>query len=303
MQVGMIGLGKMGLNLVKNMIDHNIDVVGLDLNPDSLQQAAAYGAQTAVETAELVSKLSSPRIVWVMVPAGKPTNSTIDDLISKLDAGDVLIDGGNSNYKDNLEQNKRTTAAGIKFFDAGTSGGMEGARNGGNFMIGGDDPEAWKIIEPLFKAISEPDGYLYTGKLGSGHYLKMVHNGIEYGEMQAIAEGFDVLQASQFDYDYEAVAKLWNHGSVIRGWLMELAEDAFSKDPKLQKIAGRMHSSGEGKWTTQEALDLQVPTPIITMALMMRYRSMEDDTFTGKVVAALRHEFGGHSVDLVEDED
>ncbi|MHA5093947.1 decarboxylating 6-phosphogluconate dehydrogenase [Oenococcus oeni] len=297
MKVGMIGLGKMGLNLVKNMIDNKIGVVGFDLNSDSIDKAASYGAQTAVDTQDLVDKLDSPRIVWVMVPAGKPTNSTIDDLIEKLDAGDILIDGGNSNYKDNLEQNKRTTAAGIKFFDAGTSGGMEGALEGGNFMVGGDDPEAWKTIEPLFKAISVKDGYLYTGKLGSGHYLKMVHNGIEYGEMQAIAEGFEVLEGSQFDYDYEAVAKLWNHGSVIRGWLMELAEDAFSKDPKLDQIAGRMHSSGEGKWTLEEAMNMRIPTPVIALSLMMRYRSMQDDTFTGKVVAALRHEFGGHAVD------
>ncbi|EHN58207.1 phosphogluconate dehydrogenase (NAD(+)-dependent, decarboxylating) [Oenococcus kitaharae] len=297
MKIGMIGLGKMGLNLVKNMIDHDISVVGLDLNPASVQEAVDFGAEAAKDTQELVDKLESPRIIWVMVPAGKPTNSTIDDLISKMDAGDILIDGGNSNFKDNLEQNVRTTKAGIKFFDAGTSGGMEGARQGGNFMIGGDDPEAWKTIEPLFKAISEKDGYLYTGKLGSGHYLKMVHNGIEYGEMQAIAEGFEVLEASQFDYDYEAVAKLWNHGSVIRGWLMELAQDAFSKDPHLDQIAGRMHSSGEGKWTMEEAMDLRVPTPVIALSLMMRYRSMQDDTFTGKVVAALRHEFGGHAVD------
>ncbi|QAS69353.1 decarboxylating 6-phosphogluconate dehydrogenase [Oenococcus sicerae] len=301
MKVGMIGLGKMGLNLVKNMIDNGIDVVGFDLDPDSVKEAALYGAQTAGSTQELVEKLASPKIVWVMVPAGRPTNSTIDDLITKLDPDDILIDGGNSNYKDNLEQNKRTTKAGIKFFDAGTSGGMEGALTGGNFMIGGDDAQAWKTIEPLFKAISVPDGYLYTGKLGSGHYLKMVHNGIEYGEMEAIAEGFEVLEASQYDYDYKAVAKLWNHGSVIRGWLMELAEDAFSDDPHLDQIAGRMHSSGEGKWTTEEAMDLRVPAPVIALSLMMRYRSMQDDTFTGKVVAALRHEFGGHAVEKIAD--
>ena len=235
-----------------------------------------------------------------MVPAGVPTNSTIDTLIEKLDEGDIIIDGGNSNYKDNLEQNKRTTAAGIKFFDAGTSGGMSGARNGGNFMIGGDDAEAWKVIEPLFKSIALEDGYLYTGRLGSGHYLKMVHNGIEYGMMQAIAEGFEVLEASQFDYDYEAVAKLWNHGSVVRSWLMELAEEQFAKDPKLDAISGRMHSSGEGKWTIEESLDLEVPAPVIALSLMMRYRSLQEDTFTGKVVSALRNGFGGHAMDAAK---
>lgn len=299
MKFAMIGLGKMGLNLVKNSVDNGHEVVAFDLNADFVKAADEYSdlVTAASDIDDMLAKLPSPKVVWVMVPAGVPTNSTIDTLIEKMDEGDIIIDGGNSNYKDNLEQNIRTTAAGIKFFDAGTSGGMEGARNGGNFMIGGDDAEAWKVIEPLFKSIAQEDGYLYTGKLGSGHYLKMVHNGIEYGQMQAIAEGFEVLEASQFDYDYEAVAKLWNHGSVIRGWLMELMEDAFSKDPKLEKLAGRMHASGEGQWTIEEGLDLQVPTPVIALSLMMRYRSMQDDTFTGKVVAALRNEFGGHAVD------
>ncbi|CAH0418847.1 phosphogluconate dehydrogenase (NAD(+)-dependent, decarboxylating) [Periweissella ghanensis] len=299
MKFAMIGLGKMGLNLVKNAADNKHEVVAFDLNADFVKEADAYSelVSPATDIDDMLAQLPSPKVVWVMVPAGVPTNSTIDTLIEKMDEGDIIIDGGNSNYKDNLEQNIRTTAAGIKFFDAGTSGGMEGARNGGNFMIGGDDAEAWKTIEPLFKSIALEDGYLYTGKLGSGHYLKMVHNGIEYGQMQAIAEGFEVLEASQFDYDYEAVAKLWNHGSVIRGWLMELMEDAFSKDPKLEKLAGRMHASGEGQWTIEEGLDLQVPTPVIALSLMMRYRSMQDDTFTGKVVAALRNEFGGHAVD------
>lgn len=299
MKFAMIGLGKMGLNLVKNSADNGHEVVAFDLNADFVKEAAAYSDKVspATDLDDMLAQLPSPKVVWVMVPAGVPTNSTIDTLIEKLAAGDIIIDGGNSNYKDNLEQNKRTTAAGIKLFDAGTSGGMSGARNGGNFMIGGDDAEAWKVIEPLFKSIALEDGYLYTGKLGSGHYLKMVHNGIEYGMMQAIAEGFEVLEASQYDYDYEAVAKLWNHGSVVRSWLMELAEEQFAKDPKLSAIAGRMHSSGEGKWTVEESLNLEVPTPVITLSLMMRYRSLQDDTFTGKVVSALRNGFGGHAVD------
>ncbi|MDF7626402.1 decarboxylating 6-phosphogluconate dehydrogenase [Leuconostocaceae bacterium ESL0723] len=302
MKFAMIGLGKMGLNLVKNAVDHGHEVVAFDLNPDFVQEAADYSdkVEGATSIDDMLSKLPTPKIVWVMVPAGMPTNSTIDTLIEKMDAGDIIIDGGNSNYKDNLAQNERTTAAGIKFFDAGTSGGMNGARNGGNFMIGGDDPEAWKILEPLFKSISEPDGYLYTGRLGSGHYLKMVHNGIEYGMMQAIAEGFEVLEASQFDYDYAAVAKLWNHGSVIRSWLMELAEEQFDKDPKLSAISGRMHSSGEGKWTVEESLDLEVPAPVIYLSLAMRYRSLQEDTFSGKVVSALRNGFGGHAMDAAK---
>ena len=302
MKFAMIGLGKMGLNLVKNAADNGHEVVAFDLNADSVKEADAYSdlVSGATDMDDMLAQLPSPKVVWVMVPAGVPTNSTIDTLIEKLEAGDIIIDGGNSNYKDNLEQNKRTTAAGIKFFDAGTSGGMSGARNGGNFMIGGDDAEAWKTIEPLFKSIALEDGYLYTGRLGSGHYLKMVHNGIEYGMMQAIAEGFEVLEASQYDYDYEAVAKLWNHGSVVRSWLMELAEEQFAKDPKLDAISGRMHSSGEGKWTIEESLDLEVPAPVIALSLMMRYRSLQEDTFTGKVVSALRNGFGGHTMDTAK---
>lgn len=302
MKFAMIGLGKMGLNLVKNAADNGHEVVAFDLNADFVKEADAYSdlVSPATDMDDMLAQLPSPKVVWVMVPAGVPTNSTIDTLIEKLDEGDIIIDGGNSNYKDNLEQNKRTTAAGIKFFDAGTSGGMSGARNGGNFMIGGDDAEAWKVLEPLFKSIALEDGYLYTGRLGSGHYLKMVHNGIEYGMMQAIAEGFEVLEASQFDYDYEAVAKLWNHGSVVRSWLMELAEEQFAKDPKLSAISGRVHSSGEGKWTIEESLDLEVPAPVIALSLMMRYRSLQEDTFTGKVVSALRNGFGGHAMDAAK---
>ena len=302
MKFAMIGLGKMGLNLVKNAADNGHEVVAFDLNADFVKEADAYSdlVSPATDMDDMLAQLPSPKVVWVMVPAGVPTNSTIDTLIEKLDEGDIIIDGGNSNYKDNLEQNKRTTAAGIKFFDAGTSGGMSGARNGGNFMIGGDDVEAWKTLEPLFKSIALEDGYLYTGRLGSGHYLKMVHNGIEYGMMQAIAEGFEVLEASQFDYDYEAVAKLWNHGSVVRSWLMELAEEQFAKDPKLSAISGRMHSSGEGKWTIEESLDLEVPAPVIALSLMMRYRSLQEDAFTGKVVSALRNGFGGHAMDAAK---
>lgn len=304
MKFAMIGLGKMGKNLVKNAVDHDIEVVAYDLNRAVRQEMAAYSSKiTPVDTLEqLLTELSvnselerSQRIVWVMVPAGTPTNSTIATLSNMLSAGDILIDGGNSNYKDNLEQNKRLAEKGIKFFDVGTSGGMSGARHGGNFMIGGDK-ETWPKIEPLFEALAQKNGYLYTGPLGSGHYLKMIHNGIEYGMMQAIAEGFEILEASPYDYDYEAVAKLWNNGSVIRSWLMELAEEQFAKDPKLDEILGQVQASGEGKWTVEESLDLEVPAPIIALSLMMRNRSLQSDTMTGKVVAALRNGFGGHDL-------
>ncbi len=234
-----------------------------------------------------------------MLPAGKPTDDTIKELSELLDEDDVVIDGGNSFYQDSIRHAEILKEQGIHFFDVGTSGGKAGARQNGNFMIGGPQP-IFARIEPLFKAIAAEDGYLYTGKAGSGHYLKMVHNGIEYGMMQAIGEGFEVLSESQFDYDNEAVAKVWNHGSVVRSWLMELAQDAFSKDANLDEIKGVMHSSGEGAWTVQEALRLRVPTPVISSALMMRYRSEKDDTMTGKVVAALRNEFGGHAVDHQE---
>ncbi|MGX7012397.1 phosphogluconate dehydrogenase (NAD(+)-dependent, decarboxylating) [Lactococcus cremoris] len=299
MKFGMIGLGKMGMNLVKNAVDHEIEVVAYDVNAEAVEEAGNYSEKiTAVKSIdELLTELSEPKIIWLMLPAGKATNSTIELLTEKLSAADILIDGGNSNYKDNLEQNKLLTEKGIKFFDVGTSGGMAGARQGGNFMIGGDDENSWSVIEPIFKAISTENGYLYTGKLGSGHYLKMIHNGIEYGMMQAIAEGFGILEQSPFDYDYEAVAKLWNHGSVIRSWLMELAQDQFSKDPKLDQIIGRVQSSGEGKWTIEESLDLGVPAPVIALSLMMRQRSLQEDTMTGKVVAALRNGFGGHEVE------
>ncbi|WP_125706439.1 phosphogluconate dehydrogenase (NAD(+)-dependent, decarboxylating) [Lacticaseibacillus daqingensis] len=296
MQIGMIGLGKMGLNLVKNMLDHDIEVVATDLSATARDAAAAAGATPAADLPELLVKLATPRIVWVMVPAGAPTDSTLATLAETLSADDIVIDGGNSFYRDSLRHAELMQARGVHFFDVGTSGGMSGARRDGNFMIGGDQA-VFARIAPLFDAIAQQDGYLYTGPAGSGHYLKMVHNGIEYGMMQAIAEGFDVLDKGPFDYDNEAVARMWNSGSVVRSWLMELAQAAFAADPHLDSIKGVMHSSGEGAWTVEEAMRLHVPTPVISSALMMRYRSEVDDTMTGKVVAALRNQFGGHAVD------
>ncbi|MFD1484954.1 phosphogluconate dehydrogenase (NAD(+)-dependent, decarboxylating) [Lacticaseibacillus baoqingensis] len=296
MNIGMIGLGKMGMNLVRNLRDHEIAVAAYDLNADARAIVAQTGAVAYATVDDMIAALPTPKIVWLMVPAGYPTQSCIDALAESLSAGDIVIDGGNSFYRDSMAHAQQLAANGIHFFDAGTSGGMAGARHDGNFMIGGDQ-KTFAVIEPIFQAIAQTDGYLYTGPAGSGHYLKMVHNGIEYGMMQAIGEGFEVLAKSDFDYDNEAVAKLWDHGSVIRGWLMALAQSAFSDDPKLDELKGVMHSSGEGAWTVEEALRLHVPTPVISSALMMRYRSEEDDTMTGKVVAALRNQFGGHAVD------
>ncbi|MFE7060878.1 phosphogluconate dehydrogenase (NAD(+)-dependent, decarboxylating) [Sutcliffiella sp. NPDC057660] len=295
MKVGLIGLGKMGLNIGKNLIDHKHDVVAFDLNINAVEEIKKYGAEGASSLQELVQSIEKPRVFWIMVP-----HSVVDSVISEitpfLSKGDIVVEAGNSHYKDSIRRYNQLKEVGVSFMDAGTSGGMEGARDGACYMIGGD-PEAWSIVEPIFRDTAVENGYLYAGNAGSGHFLKMIHNGIEYGMMAAIGEGFEVLEKSEFDFDYEKVAKVWNNGSVIRSWLMDLTERAFSKDAKLDEIKGIMHSSGEGKWTVETALDLQAATPVIAMSLLMRYRSLDNDTFTGKVVAALRNEFGGHAVE------
>lgn len=295
MRVGLIGLGKMGLNLGKNLMDHKHEVVAFDLNTSAVEEMKEYGATGVSSLSDLVQSLQSPRILWVMVPHAV-VDSVIDEVTPLLSKGDILIEAGNSHYKESIRRYEQLKKDGIHFMDAGTSGGMEGARNGACYMIGGDQ-EAWDIVEPIFRDTAVENGFLYAGKAGSGHFLKMVHNGIEYGMMVAIGEGFEILEKSEFDYDYEKVSRVWNNGSVIRSWLMELTENAFSKDAKLDEIKGVMHSSGEGKWTVETALDLQTATPVIAMSLLMRYRSLDNDTFTGKVVATLRNEFGGHAVE------
>ncbi|WP_068618838.1 phosphogluconate dehydrogenase (NAD(+)-dependent, decarboxylating) [Paenibacillus tuaregi] len=295
MKIGLIGLGKMGLNLGKNLIDHKHEVAAFDLNAAAVAEMKEYGAEGYANLNELVQSLPAPRVLWIMVPHGV-VDSVLSDVKPLLSEGDIVIEAGNSHYKESIRRAEDLKTSGIYYMDAGTSGGMEGARNGACYMIGGD-AKAWSIVEPVFRDTAVENGYLYAGPSGSGHYLKMVHNGIEYGMMAAIGEGFEVLEKSSFDFDYEKVAKVWNNGSVIRSWLMELTENAFSKDSKLEGIKGVMHSSGEGKWTVEEAMDLQTATPVIAMSLLMRYRSMDNDTFTGKVVAALRNEFGGHAVE------
>ncbi|MFK3936810.1 phosphogluconate dehydrogenase (NAD(+)-dependent, decarboxylating) [Alkalihalobacillus sp. NPDC078783] len=295
MHIGLIGLGKMGMNLGKNVMDHTHQVTAFDVNPEAVEKLKEYGATGAASMQEVVESLPHPRVIWLMVPHGV-VDSVLADIQPLLQAGDIVIEAGNSHYKESIRRYELLKEDGIHFMDVGTSGGTHGARFGACYMIGGD-PEAWAIVEPLFKDTSVEHGYLYAGKVGSGHFLKMVHNGIEYGMMAAIGEGFEVLEKSEFDYSYEDVAKVWNHGSVIRSWLMELTENAFSTDANLDGIQGVMHSSGEGKWTVETALDLQAATPIIAMSLLMRYRSLEQDTFTGKVVAALRNGFGGHAVE------
>nr|WP_246860897.1 decarboxylating 6-phosphogluconate dehydrogenase [Bacillus sp. REN3] len=295
----MVGLGKMGYNLVLNLMENGHEVVAHDINKDVMKDIESKGAETAADYKAMAEKLPVPRIIWLMIPAGELIDEVVDGFAPHLEPGDIVIDGGNSNYKDTVRRADMLKKSGIHFLDVGTSGGMEGARHGACTMIGGD-AETFAHVEPIFKDISIEKGYLYTGKAGSGHFLKMVHNGIEYGMMQAMAEGFEILEKSPFEYDYKEVSRVWNHGSVIRSWLMELIENAFEKEPNLESIKGVMHSSGEGKWTVETALDLQAAAPVIALSLMMRYRSLEEDTFTGKVVAALRNEFGGHAVERKE---
>ncbi|HHP7242605.1 MAG TPA: phosphogluconate dehydrogenase (NAD(+)-dependent, decarboxylating) [Cyclobacteriaceae bacterium] len=294
--IGFIGLGKMGFPLVQNLINHQYKVIAYDTNPSLVSKITSIGADGVNGLEVLTGKLRGRRIIWVMVPAGKIVDVVIDDLMPHLKPNDIIIDGGNSNFNDTVRRHQELKTHGIDFLDCGTSGGVEGALNGACTMIGGEQ-EVFQYCEQLFKDISIDKGYLYTGSGGSGHYVKMIHNGIEYGMMQSIAEGFEMLQRSDFDIDNEAVAKVWNHGSVIRGWLMELTNKAFSRDSDLSAIKGIMHASGEGQWTVETAIKEGVPTPVIALSLMMRYRSQVDDSFAGKVVAALRNEFGGHKVE------
>lgn len=296
MNVGIVGLGKMGYNIALNLMRNNHSVFAYDTIKENVEEIVKEGAEGCSSLKEMVQLMPGKRVIWLMVPAGQVVEGVIAELSMYLEPKDIIIDGGNSNYKDSIRRFNYLKEKEIDFLDCGTSGGTSGALSGACTMVGGQE-EVFKYCESIFKDISVESGYLYVGKSGSGHYTKMVHNGIEYGMMQAIAEGFEVLEKSEFNIDFEKVARVWNNGSVIRGWLMELTEAAFSKDKKLDNIKGIMHSSGEGKWTLESALDLGVPTPVIALSLMMRYRSLQDDTFTGKVVAALRNEFGGHKVE------
>lgn len=297
MQIGLIGLGKMGYNIALNLNNHGHAVVAHDV---SAELTASIGTVQGIETGETIEslcrQLTGRRVIWLMVPAGPIVDDVINSLVPHLAPGDILIDGGNSNFKDSVRRYTALKGKDIDFIDCGTSGGTSGALNGACTMVGGE-PEVFAYCKAIFDDISLPGGSLYVGGPGAGHFTKMVHNGIEYGMMQAIAEGFEVLEQSQYDVDFQKIAELWNHGSVVRSWLMELVANAFSKDPNLDSIRGVMHSSGEGKWTLETALDLGVPTPVIALSLMMRYRSQQADTFSGKVVAALRNEFGGHAVE------
>jgi 6-phosphogluconate dehydrogenase len=292
----MIGLGKMGGNMTERLMKDKHAVVVFDRSPEAIARYVTLGATGARDAADMVAKLESPRVVWIMVPAGKPVDDTIAALVPGMSRGDVIIDGGNSNFHDTMRRGAELKQKGIDFVDSGTSGGVWGLANGYCLMIGASD-DAFRMCEPIFKTLAPPDGYAHMGPVGSGHYVKMIHNGVEYGMLQAYAEGYEILHASkEFDLDLHRIAGVWNHGSVVRSWINELAERAFEKEGNVESLKGFVADSGEGRWTVQEAVDLDVPAPVITLSLLMRLRSRQEDSFSAKVIAALRNEFGGHAV-------
>jgi 6-phosphogluconate dehydrogenase len=295
MQLGMIGLGRMGANMTTRLIRGGHTVVAYDRDPAAVQRTAADGATGADSLQDLVSKLTPPRAVWIMVPAGPPTDSTINDLLGILQQGDVIIDGGNSRWTDSKDRYARCKKSGVSFVDAGTSGGVWGLANGYCLMVGGDD-DAVKRVEPIFLTLAPEGGYAHVGPSGAGHFSKMVHNGIEYGMLAAYGEGFEILEKSEYKYDLHELASIWRYGSVVRSWLLELLELALKEDPDLTKIKGWVADSGEGRWTVQAAIDEDVPAPVITMSLLSRFVSRQDESFSAKVIAALRNQFGGHAV-------
>jgi 6-phosphogluconate dehydrogenase len=297
MQLAMIGLGRMGGNMVERLMRTGHELVVFDRSADAVAKYAQLGAKPVADLHKLVAALKGPRIIWIMVPAGEPTEATINSLVPLLSAGDIIIDGGNSNFHDTIRRGEQLAKSKVEFIDCGTSGGVWGLENGYCLMVGGTDA-AVKHCEPIFTALAPDKGYAHVGPTGAGHYVKMVHNGIEYGLLQAYAEGYEILHASKTfpRLDLEQIANVWQYGSVVRSWLNELAASAFSRDAGLGDIKGWVADSGEGRWTVQEAIDLDVPAPVITLSLQTRFRSRQTDSFGAKVIAALRNEFGGHAV-------
>lgn len=295
MELGFVGLGRMGGNMVERLVGGGHRVVAYDRANEAVTRAVAKGARGAGSVEELVSSLAPPRVVWVMVPAGPPTEEIIGALGRLLSRDDTIIDGGNSFFKDDARRAAELKPRGVHYLDAGTSGGIWGLTQGYCLMVGGERA-VYERLEPIFKTLAPSDGYAWMGPHGAGHYVKMIHNGIEYGLMQAYAEGFALLEKSEFGLDLRAIAHLWNQGSVIRSWLLELAEVALENDPKLTAIKGYVEDSGEGRWTVADAIEKGVPAPAITLALFARFRSREEDSFADRVLAALRNVFGGHAV-------
>ena len=296
MQLAMIGLGRMGGNMTERLLHGGHAVVVYDRDAEAVRRSAALGATASSDLADVVAKLQPPRVVWIMVPAGAPVDQTIETLSGTLQGGDVIIDGGNSNFHDTLRRAAQLRQRQLELVDAGTSGGVWGLENGYSLMVGAS-PRAFALCEPLFATLAPPQGYAHVGPPGAGHYVKMVHNGVEYGLLQAYAEGYEILHAcTEFPLDLHQIAAVWNRGSVVRSWLNELAEQAFARDATLADLEGYVEDSGEGRWTVQEAIDLNVPAPVITLSLLARLRSRQSDSFGAKVIAALRNEFGGHAV-------
>jgi len=297
MQIGMVGLGRMGMNMAIRLVKGGHDVVAFNRTSDKVDEIVKEGAAGAYALAELVKKLAAPRCVWLMLPAGKTVDDHIESLSSLLQKGDTIIDGGNSFYKDALRRSESLKPAGINYLDIGVSGGIWGLKVGYCQMIGGDE-KVFAQLEPAIATLAPKNGYLYCGPSGAGHFVKMVHNGIEYGMLEAYGEGFAIMNASPYarELDFSKVAHLWNQGSVVRSWLLELAEDAFKKDPSLSRIKGYVEDSGEGRWTILQAIEESVPAPVLALSLFQRFRSRETDSFSDKLIAALRNEFGGHGV-------
>ena len=295
MELGFVGLGRMGGNMVTRLLQDKHTIVAYDRGADAVAAAAGRGARTAGSLAELVKTLAPPRAVWVMVPAGEATENTIRELATLLSRGDTVIDGGNTNYKDDVRRGQELAARGLHYVDAGTSGGIWGLKVGYCLMVGGDrEPVA--RLEPLFRSLAPANGYLHVGGIGAGHYVKLVHNGIEYAMMQTYAEGFELMAESSYGLDLPKIAALWNQGSVVRSWLLELAADALAADPRLESLRPYVEDSGEGRWTVLDAVEKAVPAPTITAALFARFRSRRDNSFADRMLAALRNAFGGHAV-------
>ncbi|MFC1494917.1 phosphogluconate dehydrogenase (NAD(+)-dependent, decarboxylating) [Thermodesulfobacteriota bacterium] len=302
MQVGLIGLGRMGMNMAKRLLEGGHEVIVYNRTPEKVDQITGEGAAGAYSLAELAEKLSPPRIVWIMLPAGSIVDDHIEQLTGLLNRDDIIIEGGNSYYKDDIRHSEALSGHGIQYMDVGVSGGIWGYEIGYCTMAGGEK-EVFDYLEPLFKTLAPEGGYLYCGGVGAGHFVKMVHNGIEYGMMQAYGEGFDILENSPYaeSLDYSLLSNVWNRGSVIRSWLLELAEKAFKEDPKIEGIKGYVADSGEGRWTVQQAVESGVPAPVIALSLMSRFRSQQSNSFSDRVLAALRKEFGGHEVVTSDD--
>ncbi len=296
MEIGMVGLGRMGANMARRLARSGHRVIGFDPSEEARKAVESDGIGTASSLDDLCELLRPPRVVWLMVPAGAPTQKTIAHLLERVGPSDILVDGGNSHYKDSLEMAKLCEAAEVEFVDAGTSGGIWGLQEGYCLMVGAS-VEAFSRLEPALKALAPEGGLLHTGAPGSGHYVKMVHNGIEYGMLEAYGEGFELLKRGPFDLQLEEVAELWRHGSVVRSWLLDLLAQALEKDPELQHLRGYVDDSGEGRWTAVEAIERGVAAPVITLSLQQRFLSRQEDTLANRVIAALRNEFGGHKVE------